>query len=129
MFKSILIFNLLIQGKPEKNVIQLISDMYTSQYTTQNPIYSSEYQQYLNNPSQGQIQGQNQDHQDQDYSTYNKHYRNPNVHDPTHRLRYHEQIKRMRLLWDEKGVHTEYSIRYNVTKPGVWITSGPQNGK
>ncbi|KAK5645686.1 hypothetical protein RI129_004150 [Pyrocoelia pectoralis] len=42
--------------------------------------------------------------------------------------RYAEDIKRLRLLWDENGSYVEYFLRYNTSKPGFWISSGPHNG-
>jgi len=42
--------------------------------------------------------------------------------------RYADDIKRLRLLWDENGGYVEYTLRYNTSKPGFWISSGPQNG-
>lgn len=37
-------------------------------------------------------------------------------------------IRRLRLLWDENGTGVEYTMRYNVSTAGFWISSGPQNG-
>lgn len=37
-------------------------------------------------------------------------------------------IRRLRLLWDENGSGVEYTMRYNVSTAGFWISSGPQNG-
>jgi hypothetical protein len=37
--------------------------------------------------------------------------------------------KRLRIWWDENGSGTEYHLRYNTSRPGFWISSGPQNGK
>ncbi|KAF5270472.1 hypothetical protein FQA39_LY08350 [Lamprigera yunnana] len=42
--------------------------------------------------------------------------------------RYAEDIKRLTLLWDENGSYVEYSLRYNTSKPGLWISSGSNNG-
>ncbi|KAB0796491.1 hypothetical protein PPYR_10552 [Photinus pyralis] len=42
--------------------------------------------------------------------------------------RYAEDIKRLRLLWDENGNYVEYFLRYNISKSGFWISSGPHNG-
>ncbi|KAK4879303.1 hypothetical protein RN001_007449 [Aquatica leii] len=42
--------------------------------------------------------------------------------------RYAEDIKRLTLLWDENGSYVEYFLRYNTSKPGFWISSGPNNG-
>ncbi|KAL3282247.1 hypothetical protein HHI36_005440 [Cryptolaemus montrouzieri] len=42
--------------------------------------------------------------------------------------KFYDEIKRLRLLWDENGVSTEYRIRLNVSMPGFWISSGPNNG-
>ncbi|KAF5270473.1 hypothetical protein FQA39_LY08351 [Lamprigera yunnana] len=42
--------------------------------------------------------------------------------------RYAEDIKRLTLLWDENGSYVEYFLRYNTSRPGFWISSGPNNG-
>ncbi|XP_055605377.1 uncharacterized protein LOC129753566 [Uranotaenia lowii] len=34
----------------------------------------------------------------------------------------------LRLIWDEKSHTLEYILRYNSTRPGFWISSGPQVG-
>ncbi|XP_017768002.1 PREDICTED: uncharacterized protein LOC108556400 [Nicrophorus vespilloides] len=44
------------------------------------------------------------------------------------RRKYQEESKRLRLLWDEMGSNVEYNLRYNATRAGFWISSGPQNG-
>lgn len=36
--------------------------------------------------------------------------------------------KKIKIMWDEAGVSTEYILKYNITAPGFWISSGPQNG-
>ncbi|VEN33835.1 unnamed protein product [Callosobruchus maculatus] len=52
----------------------------------------------------------------------------------TDRLNHHhgKHIMRMRFLrlhWDENGVeNTEFRLRYNESKPGLWISSGPETG-
>lgn len=43
--------------------------------------------------------------------------------------KFYDEIKRLRLMWDENGVTTEYRIRLNVSMPGFWISSGPDNGE
>lgn len=48
----------------------------------------------------------------------------------------HRQISRtrnnnmryLRLIWDEKGSNLEYTLRYNSSRAGFWISSGPQKG-
>ncbi|CAG9826346.1 unnamed protein product [Diabrotica balteata] len=37
-------------------------------------------------------------------------------------------VKYLRLIWDENGENTEFHIRYNVSRSGFWITSGPESG-
>ncbi|XP_056638254.1 uncharacterized protein LOC130446193 [Diorhabda sublineata] len=37
-------------------------------------------------------------------------------------------VKYLRVIWDENGESTEYRVRYNVSRSGFWITSGPENG-
>lgn len=44
-----------------------------------------------------------------------------------HTLPYWE-TKYLRLFWDENGESTEFHMRYNLTYPGFWISSGPENG-
>ncbi|XP_018579765.1 uncharacterized protein LOC108917570 isoform X2 [Anoplophora glabripennis] len=34
----------------------------------------------------------------------------------------------LRIYWDEEGDSTEYHVWYNITEPGFWISSGPENG-
>ncbi|KAJ8913561.1 hypothetical protein NQ315_017112 [Exocentrus adspersus] len=34
----------------------------------------------------------------------------------------------LRMYWDENGENTEFHLRYNVTRKGFWISSGPENG-
>lgn len=43
--------------------------------------------------------------------------------------RFDEQIKRIKIIWDQNNVLTEYLVRYNVSRAGFWISSGPNNGK
>lgn len=38
------------------------------------------------------------------------------------------ETKYLRLFWDENGESTEFHMRYNLTYPGFWISSGPENG-
>lgn len=37
-------------------------------------------------------------------------------------------FKRLRMWWVEYENGVEYRLKYNDTKPGLWISSGPQNG-
>lgn len=37
-------------------------------------------------------------------------------------------VKFLRVIWDENGESTEYHVRYNVSRSGFWISSGPENG-
>ncbi|KAJ3647189.1 hypothetical protein Zmor_024721 [Zophobas morio] len=46
---------------------------------------------------------------------------------PNRRERQYD-MKRIRIWWDENGAGTEYHLRYNTSRPGFWISSGPQNG-
>lgn len=38
------------------------------------------------------------------------------------------ETKYLRLFWDENGESTEFHMRYNLSYPGFWISSGPENG-
>lgn len=38
------------------------------------------------------------------------------------------ETKYLRLFWDENGESIEFHMRYNLTYPGFWISSGPENG-
>lgn len=38
------------------------------------------------------------------------------------------EMRYLRLYWDENGETTEFFMRYNISKAGFWISSGPQNG-
>ena len=35
----------------------------------------------------------------------------------------------LRLIWDERGKTLEYTLRFNNTRRGFWLSSGPQKGK
>ena len=38
-------------------------------------------------------------------------------------------MRRLRLLWDEGGDDVEYSLKFNSSRAGFWISSGVYNGK
>ncbi|RZB40171.1 uncharacterized protein BDFB_013885, partial [Asbolus verrucosus] len=67
-----------------------------------------------------------------DYNQYGRVTQNPNTGrygQKNHNLNgYPNEMKRLRIWWDENGSGTEYHLRYNITRPGFWISSGPQNG-
>lgn len=44
------------------------------------------------------------------------------------RTRQSQQYKYLRLIWDENESTLEYTLKYNVTRRGFWIASGPQKG-
>lgn len=46
----------------------------------------------------------------------------------TNRDWYPLDMGRLRIFWDENGRNTEYQLRYNVSEPGFWFSSGPRNG-
>lgn len=37
-------------------------------------------------------------------------------------------LKKLHLTWYEDGIILNYSLRYNSTKPGYWMSFGTQNG-
>lgn len=39
-----------------------------------------------------------------------------------------QSLFRLRLLWAERGTKIEYSLRYNESVPGYWMSFGSQNG-
>lgn len=41
---------------------------------------------------------------------------------------YPYEMRRLRIWWDENGSETEYQLKYNTSRPGFWISAGPQNG-
>lgn len=38
------------------------------------------------------------------------------------------QYNYLRLIWEERGTVLEYSLRYNTTRRGFWISSPPLPG-
>ncbi|XP_030751122.1 uncharacterized protein LOC115878689 [Sitophilus oryzae] len=38
-------------------------------------------------------------------------------------------MKYLRIYWDDNSYSTEYHLRYNVSRPGFWISSGPEDGR
>lgn len=39
------------------------------------------------------------------------------------------QYNYLQLIWDENDVTLEYTLRYNQTRRGFWISSSPQKSK
>uniref|UniRef100_A0A182MD09 Uncharacterized protein n=1 Tax=Anopheles culicifacies TaxID=139723 RepID=A0A182MD09_9DIPT len=37
-------------------------------------------------------------------------------------------MRQLRLIWDESEHTLEYTLRYNTSKPGFWISAAPQKG-
>uniref|UniRef100_A0A182XWN7 Lipocalin/cytosolic fatty-acid binding domain-containing protein n=1 Tax=Anopheles stephensi TaxID=30069 RepID=A0A182XWN7_ANOST len=37
-------------------------------------------------------------------------------------------MRNLRLIWDESDHTLEYTLRYNTSKPGFWISASPQSG-
>uniref|UniRef100_A0A182VY76 Lipocalin/cytosolic fatty-acid binding domain-containing protein n=1 Tax=Anopheles minimus TaxID=112268 RepID=A0A182VY76_9DIPT len=37
-------------------------------------------------------------------------------------------MRKLRLIWDESEHTLEYTLRYNTSKPGFWISAAPQSG-
>lgn len=38
------------------------------------------------------------------------------------------QYHYLRLTWVENDLNLEYTLRYNTSRPGFWISSSPQKG-
>lgn len=74
-----------------------------------------------------QTYGQGQQQKDVYRGTTN--YQGRQYGSNTYPQRYADDIKRLRLLWDEHGGYVEYNIRYNTSIPGFWMCSGPQSGR
>lgn len=63
----------------------------------------------------------------------------PDHVDEAHHRGYYDQSRQHRnsghkynylhLIWQENGVTLEYSLRYNMTRRGFWISSSPQKSK
>lgn len=40
-----------------------------------------------------------------------------------------QALHRLRLIWNGEGVRSEYSLRYNDSRPGYWMSFGSQSGE
>lgn len=57
------------------------------------------------------------------------HSRNHHNRDAVDQTYKSQPIRYLRLIWDEKGVVLEYTLRFNNTRRGFWMSSSPQKGK
>lgn len=57
------------------------------------------------------------------------HSRNHHNRDGLDQSYKNQPIRYLRLIWDEKGVVLEYTLRFNNTRRGFWMSSSPQKGK
>lgn len=39
-----------------------------------------------------------------------------------------DELRKLRLLWDESGLNIEYTLKFNASRAGFWRSTGPQNG-
>ncbi|XP_062564487.1 uncharacterized protein LOC134227184 [Armigeres subalbatus] len=49
-------------------------------------------------------------------------------HQYQYNYRQQTTFRYLRLIWDEKDHTLEYTLRFNSTRPGFWISSAPQSG-
>lgn len=52
-------------------------------------------------------------------------------HQQQHQYNYRQQqgnVRYLRLIWDEKESTLDYTLRFNASRPGFWISSAPQSG-
>lgn len=62
--------------------------------------------------------------QQQHNSDGNRRYQNQQYHN----RQQHTSSRFLKLLWDEKDHTLEYTLRFNNSRPGFWISSAPQSG-
>ncbi|XP_055548662.1 uncharacterized protein LOC129732138 [Wyeomyia smithii] len=58
----------------------------------------------------------------------NRRYQNREGYQQHHYRQHQSSTRYMRLIWDEKDHTLEYTLRYNNSRPGFWISSSPQAG-
>lgn len=71
--------------------------------------------------------GQEYVHHDRDHDRH--HSRNHHNRDAVDQSYKNLPNRFLRLIWDEKGVVLEYTLRFNNTRRGFWMSSSPQKGK
>ena len=81
----------------------------------------------------------NSDYNEEYDDSSNRNRNNERHHNNRDREREHDITKHtfnsrsayrfLRLIWDERGKQLEYTLRFNNTRRGFWLSSGPQKGK
>ncbi|XP_023017314.1 uncharacterized protein [Leptinotarsa decemlineata] len=93
-------------------------------YNTQRPINARE--RMLQLEMRKRIYEQSEYDRQTTYGDYPASRRQHNYNDILGRQNF--AVKYLRLYWDENGESTEFHMRYNVSRAGFWISSGPENG-
>ncbi|XP_008200112.1 uncharacterized protein LOC103314838 [Tribolium castaneum] len=103
--------------------------------TTYNPLYKNYnygYNYGERRPPHPRPTDRNPNYDQYERATQGPYYRNYNerrygskFYNPRD---YPYEMRRLRIWWDENGSETEYQLKYNTSKPGFWISAGPQNG-
>uniref|UniRef100_A0A336JY31 CSON013690 protein n=1 Tax=Culicoides sonorensis TaxID=179676 RepID=A0A336JY31_CULSO len=70
--------------------------------------------------------GQDYLHHEREHERY--HNRNHHSRDSVDQTYKNQPTRYLRLIWDEKGVVLEYTLRFNNTRRGFWMSSSPQKG-
>lgn len=64
-----------------------------------------------------------------DSVNYGSYQNNQNLRRNRNRAFRKQHWRNMSLLWDEGAFTVEYKLRYDQSKPGLWISSGAHNSK
>lgn len=106
------------------------STTYNPIYKTYDTTYGSNYPYDLN-PSETGFPYSNE----QQYNKQQEEYDRRTTYDYQRRknnqlqyVRHLYTMKHLRIYWDDSSSTTEYNLRYNVSQPGFWISSGPEGG-
>ncbi|EAT40735.1 AAEL007534-PA [Aedes aegypti] len=57
-----------------------------------------------------------------------QHQQHQQQHQYQYNYRQQTSFRYLRLIWDEKDHTLEYTLRFNSSRPGFWISSAPQSG-
>lgn len=107
-------------------VVIHLADMTNSTPTSENPI-----RDYGPEIRYGTTYGYAGDRHDSDGNRRYQPQQQQHQHQQQYQYKYRQQqgnIRYLRLIWDEKESTLEYSLRFNASRPGFWISSAPQSG-
>lgn len=101
-------------------VVIHLSDITNSTSTSENPL-----REYGPEVRYGTSYGYMGDRSRHDTDGHRRYQQQQQQHQYNYRQR---QTRFLRLIWEEKDSSLEYTLRFNDSRPGFWVSSAPQSG-